>query len=605
MNNLPDFNLFGYQLIKQLNHNLQGGRITYQAIDLKTQQSVVIKQFRFATTNNWDSYKEIEREIEVLKELNHSGIPRYISQFDSEEGLCLVQEYKSAQPLSDFTTLSLEEVTNIAKQLLDILVYLQERLPPIFHRDIKPENVLMDQNKQIYLVDFGLAKIGHQTMALSTMMGGTFGFMPPEQLHNQKLTEASDLYSVGMTLICLITNTKSGDVGSLMDLSSNRVMFDKKMPNVGVHFVNWLERMVEPNPSLRYQNAKMALEALEKKSIITRENFKKERLTFTFLFVSSIIIITAQTAFSFIYTFISVFIVISLVYIRFIKSVNYTVKKQLDSRKKELEKQRMEITKAIESEKDNISQKLIEQQQKQRQLSNQEEDEMIRVNKPLEQRISNIERELNQLENNKNKEISQELKRIQNDFINRELNQLINPDSVEGIGQKFLQKLNNAGIVRVCDISYYRAKNVKGIGEVRASNLVNWRQQVETNARNNVPKILPIYLQEKIDKKYLDLSNQLSDEKVKLRENIRINQININRKYKLEQERILEVIARIKEEEKELRNGQYMEEQENQLMMVKQEFDRLAEQLEVYRQWTFSRYLISFLLFRSEINIRN
>lgn len=104
---------------------------------------------------------------------------------------------------------------------------------------------------------------------------------------------------------------------------------------------------------------------------------------------------------------------------------------------------------------------------------------------------------MSQLQNNKNKEISQELKRIQNDFINRELNKPINPDSVEGIGQKFLQKLNNAGIVRVCDISYYRAKNVKGIGEVRASNLVNWRQQMETNARNNVPKILPIYLQEK------------------------------------------------------------------------------------------------------------
>lgn len=605
MNKLPDFNLFGYQLIKQLNHNLQGGRITYQAIDLKTQQSVVIKQFRFATTNNWDSYKEIEREIEVLRELNHSGIPRYISQFDSEEGLCLVQEYKSAQPLSSFTTLSLEEVTNIAKQLLDILVYLQERLPPIFHRDIKPENVLMDQNKEIYLVDFGLAKIGHQTMALSTMMGGTFGFMPPEQLHNQQLTEASDLYSVGMTLICLITNTKSGDVGSLMDLSSNRVMFDKKMPNVGVHFVNWLERMVEPNPSLRYQNAKMALDALEKKSIITRENFKKERLTFTFLFVSSIIIITTLTAFAFIYTFISIFIVISLVYIRFIKSVNYTVKKQLNSRKKELQKERIKITKAIEGEKDNISQKLIEQQQKQRQLSNQEEDEIIRVNKPLEQRISNIERELSQLQNNKNKEISQELKRIQNDFINRELNQPINPDSVEGIGQRFLQRLNNAGIVRVCDISYYRARNINGIGEVRASNLVNWRQQVETNARNNVPRILPFYLQEKIDKKYLDLSNQLSEEKVKLRENIRINQININRKYKLEQERILDVIARIKEQEIHLENSLSMQKQENQLMMVKQELDRVAEQLEVYRQWTFSRYLISFLLFRSEINIKN
>lgn len=605
MNKLADFSSFGYKLIKQLNHNLQGGRITYQAIDIKTHQSVVIKQFRFATTNNWDSYKEIEREIEVLKELNHPGIPHYISQFDSEEGLCLVQEYKSAQPLSSFTTLSLEEVTNIAKQILNILVYLQERLPPIFHRDIKPENVLMDKNKKIYLVDFGLAKIGHKTMAFSTMMGGTFGFMPPEQLHNQQLTEASDLYSVGMTLICLITNTKSGDVGSLMDLSSNKVIFNKKIPNVGVYFVNWLERMVEPNPTLRYQNAKIALEALEKKSIITRENLKKERFIFTFLFVSSIIIITTQTVFAFIYTFISVFIVISLVYFRFLKSINYTVKKQLNSRRKELEKQRNKITKTIEIKKTNISKKIIEQQQIQRDLSTQEEREITKLNKLLEKRISHIERELSQLKNNKNKEISQELKNIQNDFINHKLNQPINTDSVEGIGQKFLQKLNNAGIIQVSDISYYHAKSVKGIGEIRASSLVNWRKQVENNARNNMPKILPIYLQEKIDTKYLDLYNRLNGEKVKLIEKIRINQVNISYKYKLERELILQNIARIKEEEKDLENSTYIDQQKNQLTIIEQELNYLTEQFQVYRLWTFSRYLISFLLFRSEINIRN
>lgn len=604
MNNLPDFSSFGYKIIKQLNDNLQGGRITYEGIDIKTQQLVVIKQFRFAMTNNWDSYKEIEGEIEVLKGLNHSGIPRYINQFDSQEGLCLVQEYKLAQPLSSFTTLSLEEVTNIAKQLLHILVYLQERLPPIFHRDIKPENVLMDENKQIYLVDFGLAKIGHQTMAISTMTGGTFGFMPPEQLRNQQLTEASDLYSVGMTLICLITNTKSEDVGSLMDLSSNKVMFDEKMPDVGIHFVNWLEIMVEPNPSLRYQNAKIALETLEKKSIITRENLKTERFIFILLLVSSILIIITQTLFAFIYTIISFFIVISLVYIRFIKSVNYTIKKQLNIKKQELEKQQYEITTAIENETNNINQKIIEQQKQERLLKTQQEQEIIKLNKPLEERIKQIEIELNKLENNKNKEISQELTKIQNNLINHELNQLINHDLVEDIGQKFLEKLNKVGIVRVSDISYNRVKNIKGIGEVRASSLVSWRQEVETNARNNAPKILPIEIQEEIDKKYLEIYNKLIQEKVNLREEIQINHENISHKYKQELETVLDKIAII-QEEKDLRNSQYIEQQENQLMIVKQEFDRLVEQLEVYCQWTFSRYLISFLLFRSEINIRS
>ena len=60
----------------------------------------MIKQFRFATGGSWDNYREIEKEIKVLKELDHLGIPKYLNQFNTADGLCLAQEYKDAQPLS-------------------------------------------------------------------------------------------------------------------------------------------------------------------------------------------------------------------------------------------------------------------------------------------------------------------------------------------------------------------------------------------------------------------------------------------------------------------------------------------------------------------------
>ena len=116
------------------------------------------------------------------------------------------------------------------------MIYLQKRKPSIFHRDIKPENVLVDEISSVssladggeikaYLIDFGLARIGNSTMALSSLIGGTLGFMPPEQVHNQKLTKASDLYGLGATLICLITQTKSADIGTLVDFSTNKITF--------------------------------------------------------------------------------------------------------------------------------------------------------------------------------------------------------------------------------------------------------------------------------------------------------------------------------------------------------------------------------------------
>lgn len=140
--NLPDFTAYGYQVTEKLQQNKIGGRITYKAVEIATQKSVIIKQFSFAT-KTWDGYKEIEREIEVLQGLNHDGIPKFKKKFDPDDGLCLVQEYINAQPLSKPRSFSPEEVKSIAIQLLEILVYLQERIPPIFHRDIKPENILV------------------------------------------------------------------------------------------------------------------------------------------------------------------------------------------------------------------------------------------------------------------------------------------------------------------------------------------------------------------------------------------------------------------------------------------------------------------------------
>lgn len=283
MTTLPDFTTKGYQVTELLHENNQGGRIAYKAVEIATQKPVVIKQFRFATNSNWDSYKQIEREIEVLQGLDHEGIPKYLNKFDSDDGLCLVQEYKNAQPLSKIRSFSQDEIKNIAVQLLDILAFLQARIPPIFHRDIKPENVLVDDKIKVYLIDFGIARIGNNTMAVSTMMGGTLGFMPPEQVHNQKLTEASDLYGLGATLICLITQTKSIDIGSLVNFSTNKINFKNKVPQFSLRFIQWLEKMVEPNPVNRYQNAKLALEALNPLYIKRIPEAKLDKLELNFV----------------------------------------------------------------------------------------------------------------------------------------------------------------------------------------------------------------------------------------------------------------------------------------------------------------------------------
>ncbi|MBE8965489.1 serine/threonine protein kinase [Nostocales cyanobacterium LEGE 12452] len=268
LNHYPDFSKQGYQVISELGRNREGGRITYLANVLNSKQQVVIKEFCFARADaDLSGVKAYQREIEILQQLNHSRIPRYVDSFEMPGAFYLVQEYKNAPSLGLMSSFNPEEIKQIALSILEILVYLQKQIPPIIHRDIKPENILVDEQLNAYLVDFGLARIQGAKVALSSFVAGTPGFMPPEEQFGHSLTEASDLYSLGATLICLLTNTRSVEIGKLID-DNYRFNFQQLVPQISPRFRWWLMKMVERNRKRRYANAAIALEALETIEVI-------------------------------------------------------------------------------------------------------------------------------------------------------------------------------------------------------------------------------------------------------------------------------------------------------------------------------------------------
>ncbi len=263
MSNYPELSHQGYQIEKVLGKNSLGGRVTYKA--QKDEQPVVLKHFQFAQSDSsWTEYKAYESEIAMLQQLAHPSIPRYLDSFETPTGFCLVQEYKQAISLASPLQFTPQQVREIALAVLEVLVYLQQQYPPIIHRDIKPENILVERGAKIkvYLVDFGFARPGGDDMAVSSVVKGTLGFMPPEQMFNRQLTKASDLYSLGATLICLLTQTKSSEIGNLID-ETNRINFRSSAPKLHRPFYKWLEKMVAPSPKERYPHAQAALNALQ------------------------------------------------------------------------------------------------------------------------------------------------------------------------------------------------------------------------------------------------------------------------------------------------------------------------------------------------------
>jgi serine/threonine protein kinase len=255
-----------YQAIRELGRNAEAGRITYLAQDNSTQQIVAFKQFVFVKPDsNWAGFSAYQTEIEGLKNLTNAGIPRYLNALQNGKGLALIQEYKeNAESLAKKRHWSPEEIKHITVSLLEIIVYLQSQTPPVIHRNIKPENILIDEDLKVYLVDFGLPNIQGKERVINHSNAGTVGFMPHEQIRNNQLTEATDLYSLGATLACLLSQTPSSQIKTLFD-GQGRINFQNIISKqISFHFIHWLEKMMEAYPVQRYQNAEIALEALNK-----------------------------------------------------------------------------------------------------------------------------------------------------------------------------------------------------------------------------------------------------------------------------------------------------------------------------------------------------
>ena len=257
-----------YRIQRQLGHN--AFRRTLLAQDLHTQELVVLKVLSFNSDFRWEDLKLFEREAETLKCLSHPAIPRYLDYFELDlpdcQGFVLVQTYIDATTLQEWIkqgrTFSESEVTQIAKALLNVLSYLHSCNPPVIHRDIKPSNILLTSDRSahqvgdIYLVDFGSVQTAVREMGTMTIVG-TYGYMPPEQFSGRAFP-ASDLYSLGATLIYLVTGTHPADL-----LQEDLLLEFEPVTHLAPSFVQWLKLLTHPNRKQRFSSAQAALATLE------------------------------------------------------------------------------------------------------------------------------------------------------------------------------------------------------------------------------------------------------------------------------------------------------------------------------------------------------
>lgn len=212
------------------------------------------------------------REAEVLERLGnqHPQIPDLYAYFPivikspagkDEEYFYLVQEFIDGEDLEQILdrrgTLPEGAVKAILASILKVLAFVHKN--GAIHRDIKPSNIMKTVDNQLFLLDFGAVK--QVTGAASTKSTGiyTTGYAPPEQVTGGQVFPASDLYSLAVTCIVLLTGKATAD---LFDSYSNRWRWQNHVSLHDQTLAAVLDKLLSASPQDRYASAEDTLKAL-------------------------------------------------------------------------------------------------------------------------------------------------------------------------------------------------------------------------------------------------------------------------------------------------------------------------------------------------------
>ncbi|MCD4784155.1 MAG: protein kinase [Candidatus Eremiobacteraeota bacterium] len=199
-----------YEIIKFLNRG--GMEQLFLARDTKMKTDIVIKQLTPPKDQDKLSFEylknRMKEEARFLYRLNYRGLPRVMDFFPDQGSFFLTMQFIDGEDLEQVISrqpegrVDIEQCIQWMDRLLDITSFLHNQVPPIIHRDIKPRNIMIDSDKELYLIDFGIACIMEEGKDYTRV--GTFEYASPEHFAGV-IDTRSDIYSLGATIYYLLT----------------------------------------------------------------------------------------------------------------------------------------------------------------------------------------------------------------------------------------------------------------------------------------------------------------------------------------------------------------------------------------------------------------
>jgi non-specific serine/threonine protein kinase/serine/threonine-protein kinase len=255
----------GYHVVRAIHHGAQG--IVYEAVRESTGHSVAIKVMREGPHAGASNRARFEREAQILAQLRHPNIVSIHDTGSSAGCFFFVMDYIEGWALDDY----LESHPLSVPQKLELFVTICDALNAahlhgVIHRDLKPGNILIDEQGEPHLLDFGLAKVEEQGDRAMTMSGQFLGSLPwssPEQADgsSNRVDVRTDVYALGVILYQMLTGRFPYDVtGRLPEVIERIRTVDPRRPRTFERSIDdELETIVltclAKEPERRYQTA--------------------------------------------------------------------------------------------------------------------------------------------------------------------------------------------------------------------------------------------------------------------------------------------------------------------------------------------------------------
>ena len=270
-----------YEIIEKV--GIGGMAIVYKAKDIYLKRIVAVKVLKEQYLEDREFIKKFVIEAQSVANLNNQNIVKIydVGQHIENEKTFnyIVMEYIKGKTLNELIKdngkLNSNAVVSISKQIANALDCAHKH--HIIHRDIKPHNIIIDENLNVKVTDFGIARIAtSSTITYTSSVLGTVHYISPEQAKGKFIDEKSDIYSLGVVMYEMITGRVPFDTDNAVGIAMQHINEPlvepiRLVPNMEPWLNAIIVKCMEKDPENRFESAERLIRALEDKNVGTNQ----------------------------------------------------------------------------------------------------------------------------------------------------------------------------------------------------------------------------------------------------------------------------------------------------------------------------------------------